>query len=105
VNAVVVTRDLMDGSRFRALGPEVAVVRSVDDPSVADADLIVLDLGAGIDPAVVVALGPPVVAYGAHVDQTALTAAVEAGCVDAVPRSRIVRRVGTLLAGPHGVDD
>ena len=36
---VVVTRDLMDGSRFRSVVPGVVIVRSVDAPELADARL------------------------------------------------------------------
>lgn len=92
MTVVVLTRDLMDGSRFRAARPDVVVVRSVTAPELAGASLILFDLALGIDPAEVVALGPPVVAYGAHVDRAALDAAIAAGCVDAVPRSKVFRR-------------
>ncbi len=94
---VVITRDLMDGSRFRAGVPGAVVVRSTDAPEVAGARVVVLDLASGIDPADVTAIGPPVVAYGAHVDGAALDAAVAAGCTEALPRSRIFRRVAELL--------
>ena len=92
MTVVVLTRDLLDGSRFRAALPDVVVVRSLAAPEVADATLILLDLALGLDPAEVAAQGPPVVAYGAHVDPEALAAAVAAGCVDAVPRSKVFRR-------------
>ncbi|GJM37847.1 MAG: hypothetical protein DHS20C19_12140 [Acidimicrobiales bacterium] len=94
---VVLTRDLMDGGRFRSATPEVTVVRDPGDAALAAADLIVVDLALGTDLAPLVALGPPVIAYGAHVDTEALDSAMAAGCVDAVPRSRIFRRAGELL--------
>lgn len=92
MTVVVLTRDLMDGSRFRTALPDVVVVRSLIAAEAAGASLILFDLALGLDPADVAALGPPVVAYGAHVDRAALDAAVAAGCVDAVPRSKVFRR-------------
>ena len=94
---VVVTRDLMDGGRFRAAVPDVVIVRRGDAPELADATLVLLDLATGIDPAAIVADGRAVIAYGAHVDEEALAAAIAAGCDDAVPRSRIFRRAAELL--------
>lgn len=94
---VVLTRDLMDGGRFRSAAPDVTVVRSPSSPELSSADLIVVDLALGADLATLVALGPPVVAYGAHVDTDALAGALAAGCVDAVPRSKIFRRASELL--------
>lgn len=98
MTAVVLTRDLMDGGRFRAAVPDAVVVRTLDAPEVADATLLVLDLALGLDPVDVVAVGPPVVAYGAHVDEAALAAALAAGCVDALPRSKVFRRAAELLS-------
>ncbi|MEM9466293.1 MAG: hypothetical protein AAGA90_13035 [Actinomycetota bacterium] len=95
---VVVTRDLMDGGRFRAAVPDVVIVRSPDAPELADATFVLLDLGAGIDPSSLVEPGRTVVAYGAHVDEAALAAAIEAGCAEALPRSRVFRRAAELLA-------
>lgn len=94
---VVITRDLMDASRFRAAAPGVVVVRSPDAPELASARTVVLDLASGVDPTAVVAVGPPVVAYGAHVDGAALEAALAAGCTEALPRSRVFRRAAELL--------
>ncbi len=94
---VVVTRDLMDGGRFRAAVPDVVIVRTADAPELADATLVLLDLATGVDPSAVVAEGRTVIAYGAHVDEAGLAAAIEAGCADAVPRSRIFRRAAELL--------
>jgi hypothetical protein len=108
VRVVVFTRDLMDGSRFRALGEGVEVRRTphVDpgavDPGAVDpgaVDLIVVDLAGGYDLDALVAVGPPVLAYGAHVDTDALERALAAGCAAAVPRSVVVRRVAAVVAG------
>lgn len=95
---VAVTRDLMDASRIRSAVPGAVVVADLDGPAPVGADLIVLDLAAGIDPAAAAAIGPPVVAFGPHVDGKALAAAVAAGCSDALPRSVFFRRLPALLA-------
>ena len=95
---MAVTRDLMDASRIRSAVPEAVVVADLDGPAPVGADLIVLDLAAGIDPAAAAAIGPPVVAFGPHVDGEALAAAVAAGCSDALPRSVFFRRLPALLA-------
>lgn len=94
---VVITRDLMDGGRFRAAVPDVVIVRSAGAPELADASFVLLDLALGIDPAELVADGRSVIAYGAHVDDEALAAAIDAGCVDALPRSKVFRRAAELL--------
>lgn len=94
---VVITRDLMDGSRFRSAAPDITIVRSAADDALTDAAVVLLDLALGIDPASVVADGRTVIAYGAHVDDDALAAAKAAGCADALPRSIVFRRAAELL--------
>ena len=94
---VVITRDLMDGSRFRSAAPDITIVRSATADALADASVVLLDLALGIDPATVVATGRTVIAYGAHVDDEALAAAKAAGCADALPRSIVFRRAAELL--------
>ncbi|MCI0543490.1 MAG: hypothetical protein L0Z49_03465 [Actinobacteria bacterium] len=94
---VVLTRNLMDAERIRLAVPDAGVARTLDDPGLDTADLILLDLGTGFSPAEVVAIGPPVIAYGPHVDTEALQAAITAGCRDAYPRSRLFQRLPTLL--------
>ncbi len=94
---VVITRDLMDGGRFRSAVPDVVIVRSATSPELDDATFVLLDLAIGIDPAEVVRDGRTVIAYGAHVDEAALEAAIDAGCVDALPRSKVFRRAAELL--------
>ena len=96
---VVITRDLMDGSRFRSAAPDVAIVRSVDAPELADARVVLVDLALGVDLVTLIVEGRTVIAYGAHVDDEALDAAKEAGCADALPRSIVFRRAAELLAG------
>jgi len=95
---VVITRDLMDASRFRAACPDVTIVGSADHPALTGATVVVLDLSLGVDPSTVLAPGRRVVAYGAHVDEEQLRAAVTAGCDDALPRSVVFRRAARLLA-------
>lgn len=94
---VVVTRDLMDGSRVRAAVPDATVVRGLDAEPLVAADLILLDLATGLDPAAAAAIGPPVIAYGPHVDDDALAAARAAGCRGALARSIVFRRLPELL--------
>lgn len=94
---VVITRDLMDGSRFRSAAPGVTIVRSATDDALTDATLVLVDLALGLDLAAIVADGRTVIAYGAHVDDDALSAAREAGCADALPRSIVFRRAAELL--------
>lgn len=94
---LVITRDLMDGGRFRSAVPDVVIVGSAASPELDDATFVLLDLATGIDPAEVVRDGRTVIAYGAHVDEAALEAAIGAGCVDALPRSKVFRRAAELL--------
>jgi hypothetical protein len=93
----VLTKNLMDASRVQSVIPGTVVATSVDDSVLIGADLIILDLATGIDPSEVVAIGPPVVAYGPHVDREALDAAVAAGCRQALSRSQIFRRLPELV--------
>ena len=56
---VVLTTNLMDASRVQSAVPDAVVARSLADDALTGADVILLDLTAGFDPADVVALGPP----------------------------------------------
>jgi hypothetical protein len=94
---VILTKNLMDASRVLAAMPDSVVARSLTDDALINADLILLDLSSGIAPADVVAIGPPVVAYGPHVDTEALAGAVAAGCSEALPRSRVFQRLSDLI--------
>ena len=94
---VVLTKNLMDASRVQATVPEAVAARSLSDPALTSADLILLDLTSGFAPAEVVAIGPPVVAYGPHVDTEALEEAVAAGCREALPRSRVFQGLSDLV--------
>ena len=95
---VVVTRDLMDGSRFRLAAPGVVIVRSVDAPEIAGARIVLVDLALGVDLSALVGDDRTVIAYGSHVDDEALQSAIDVGCADALPRSKVFRRAAELLA-------
>ena len=94
---VVLTSNLMDATRVQSTVLDATVARSLTDDSLPGADVILFDLATGLDPAEVVAIGPPVVAYGPHVDVDALKAAVAAGCREALPRSQVFRRLHDLI--------
>ncbi len=94
---VLVTKNLMDASRVQATVPDTTVVRALTAPALSGADLILLDLASGFDPSDVAAIGPPVVAYGPHVDVEALDAALVAGCREALPRSKVFQRLHDLV--------
>ncbi len=87
----------MDGSRVELAVPGASVATSLDDEALTTADLILLDLSSGFAPTDVVAIGPPVVAYGPHVDTEALEVALDAGCREALPRSKIFQRLPDLI--------
>ncbi len=96
--------DLMDRSKVASAAE--GRVRFVADPAelvaaAADADLVVVDLGrpavSGVL-AAMVAAGPPVVAFGSHVDRDTLAAARRAGCRDVLARSAFFAELPTLLA-------
>ena len=95
---VVVTQDLMDGSRFRLAAPGVVIVRSVDAPEIAGARIVLVDLALGVDLSALVGDDRTVIAYGSHVDDEALQSAIAVGCADALPRSKVFRRAAELLA-------
>lgn len=95
---VALTRDLLDRGRIKAALPDATVVRSAAAPELATADVILLDLTAGAAPEEVTAVGAPVVAYGPHGEVDALQAARQAGCVQALPRSKVFRRPEQLRA-------
>lgn len=95
-SVVLLTRNLMDASKVREILPGTTVTRDLSDEALINADLILLDLSSGLAPVDVVALGPPVIAYGPHVDTEALSAAVAAGCREALPRSQVFSRLRDL---------
>jgi hypothetical protein len=92
--------DLMLASRVEAtLAGAGHDVRLASDPGAAPvggADLIVADVGE-LDPAVLTALGPPVLGFHRHTDPASRRAAEEAGVALVVPRSRMARELPELV--------
>jgi len=97
---VALVADLMLASRvegsLRAAGHEV-VVQGEPGPDAGQADLIVADLEA-VDPAAVVAIGPPTLGFYSHVDVDTRKRAEDAGFDLVVPRSRMARELPQLAA-------
>jgi hypothetical protein len=85
------TPDLMDRSKIAAAFPGCRfVARPEALVGLADIDVVVVDLskrGVLDVLADIVKSGPPVVAYGSHVDKATLAAATGAGAAAVVPRS------------------
>jgi len=80
--------DLMDRSRISAALPGVQFTLN------ADADVVIVDLGRGVEQVVSVRASHPdahIVAYGPHVDDDSMNAARAAGADVVVPRSRFFR--------------
>ncbi len=70
--------------------------------SIADADVVVIDLSRGPNNVEVVRAGLPgarIVAYGPHVDEDAMQAARDAGANEVFPRSRFFRDVAGAVFG------
>ena len=91
--------DLMLASRVEATlagaGHEVTLGTSLDAQPVAEADLIVADVGE-VDPASVVNLGLPVLGFYRHTDPETRQRAEAAGADLVVPRSRLARELPEL---------
>lgn len=98
---VLITRDLFFSSKVTgtaaALGLPAVTAAGLDRLQelldAGDVTGVMLDLGAGIAPADVLALLSPTVrprtlAFGPHVDTVALQSAVDAGFPTVLPRSR-----------------
>ena len=95
--------DLLDRSRITAALPSATLCR--DRTAVGDADVIIVDLGAhGADVAPLRAERPTarIVAYGAHVDESALAAARAAGADQVLARSRFFRDPVAAVAPGQG---
>ncbi len=90
-----VSNDLMDGSKLRAGLADVVVVRS--GLELEDATMVTVDLRVTGALEAALATGARVIAYGSHVDEEALAAAIVAGA-EALPRSVFFRRLrdGTI---------
>jgi hypothetical protein len=96
---VSIATDLMLASRvdemLTAAGHHVVLARSLEDASLAEAELVVADLDAA-DPAELGRLDVPVLAYYSHVDTATREAAEAAGVDLVVPRSRMARELPQL---------
>ena len=96
---VALVTDLMLASRvegsLRAAGHEVEV-RAEPGADSAAADLIVADLEV-VEPAAIVAIGPPTLGFYSHVDVDTRRRAEAAGFDLVVPRSRMARELPDLV--------
>ena len=103
------TKDLFFSSRVSSVARQAGVtvnVRPAVDPSEIEeeAALGIIDLGLpGLDIAVAVrqiretASQLKILAYGAHVDESTLAAAKQAGCDWVLPRSQFDRQIVAIL--------
>jgi len=99
VQIVALSGDLMDRSRLTSAFAQVAF--GTDADACAGADVVIVDLARFA--ALVAELrrrlpSARIVAYGAHVDDGALAAALDAGADAAVPRSRFFRDPAAAIA-------
>jgi hypothetical protein len=96
---VSIATDLMGASRVDAMltaaGHNVILARSLDDATLAEAELVVADLDAA-DPAELGRLEVPVLGYYSHVEVETRAAAEAAGVDLVVPRSRMARELPQL---------
>jgi len=97
--------DLLFGSRVQGMlaagGHEVTLVSSV--AALRDADVWVVDLTGGLDPASVPAAdGAKRLAFYSHVDADVRERALAAGFDLVVPRSRMAREGAALVDGLAG---
>jgi hypothetical protein len=97
---VALVPDLMLASRVEATlagaGHEVTLDSGHLVESIADADLIVADVGE-VDPAPVVKWGKPVLGFYRHTDPQMRQRAEAAGVDLVVPRSRLARELAELV--------
>jgi hypothetical protein len=96
--------DLLFGSRVQSMlaaeGHDVALVSAVGD--LGDADVWVVDLTGGLDPADVPAGGAKRLAFYSHVEADVRERALAAGFDMVVPRSRMAREGGALVSALAG---
>ena len=92
--------DLLFGSKVQSMlaeaGHEVSLVGDV--ASLGDADVWVVDLTAGLDPASVPAGSAKRLAFYSHVEADVRERALAAGFDVVVPRSRMAREGGALVS-------
>ena len=87
---VALTKDLMDRSRISAAITDVQFALS------SHADVVIVDLGRGVEQVAAVRASHPkarIVAYGPHVDDDTMAAARDAGADVVLPRSRFFRDI------------
>ena len=97
---VSIATDLMLASRVDAMltaaGHHVILARSLEEATLAEADIVVADLDAQA-PESLASLPVPVLGYYSHVDVDTRKAAAAAGIDLAVPRSRMARELPALV--------
>lgn len=91
---VALSADLMDRSKISAALPDATLVRSPQKllDQMADADLVLVDLGRLPDPSILREITSPMIAFGSHVNEDQLKAAETAGA-ESLPRSVFFRRL------------
>ena len=96
--------DLLFGSKVQSMlaeaGHEVSLVSAPD--ALGDADVWVVDLTGGLDPADVPAGGAKRLAFYSHVEADVRERALAAGYDMVVPRSRMAREGGALVSALAG---
>jgi hypothetical protein len=98
---VALVPDLLFGSKVQAMlaeaGHEVSLVAGVEDAAGAGADVLVVDLTGGLDPATVPTGSARTLAFYSHVEPEVRERALAAGIDEVVPRSRMNREGGELV--------
>jgi len=97
VKVSALVTDLIDRSRISVALPGATFMLT------PDADVVIVDLGRGIDQVVTVRNSHPdarIVAYGPHVDDESMAAARSAGADVVVPRSRFFRDPAQIVGMP-----
>jgi thiamine monophosphate synthase len=103
VRIVALVGDLMDRSRITASVPSAAFAS--DASGASGADVVVIDLGRQATAVAEVRRLVPaawIVAFGAHVDESVLTAAATDGADRVLPRSRFFQDPAAAVAPGDG---
>jgi hypothetical protein len=96
---VALVPDVMDRSRLAAAVPDIEFANDVD--RCTDADIVIIDLARRADDVQLARRHAPsarIVAFGPHVDGTALDAAQVDGADVVLPRSRFFRDILAAIA-------
>jgi hypothetical protein len=103
-SVVALVPDLLFGSKVQSMlaseGHEVSMVNTPGD--LGDADVWVVDLTAGLDPASLPASSAKRLAFYSHVEADVRERALGAGFDMVVPRSRMAREGGALVSALAG---